>query len=322
MIWHMTERDNSNLFSGAPTENMPSIASLIPGAQMKTMAAAWAEEFGIEQANESVPLPSRGLIYPEGHPLHKRERVEIRPMTTKDEEILLTRSFIKDGTVISRLIKACLVDKSIDVDDMIGADRNALLLAVRIVGYGPEYNIDVKCGAEDCEEPPQKFKFDLARIPIHMLDVPPAKPWTNYFECELREIKKTIGFRIMTAREEAKLVEDAAVANKNRKKLGLAPVEVTAADSLAAQIVTLDGNPDRARIQRFMAGLPAKYSVEIRAHIAAATPKAEMKQEFKCAHCGHTEEVNVPLTAEFFWPTTRRQSSDSVEVPSRKDLGT
>ena len=98
------------------------------------------DDFGMEVPVESVPLPSRGLIYPVDSSSHNRETIEIKAMTAREEDILTSRALIKKGTVITQLIKSCVVDKSINVESMISGDRNALMTAIRITGYGSDYN--------------------------------------------------------------------------------------------------------------------------------------------------------------------------------------
>ena len=116
------------------------------------------DDFGIEIAAESVPLPSKGLIYPEDNPLFGMENIEIKPMTAREEDILTSRAYIKDGTVITKLIHSCLVDKTINPDDMVAGDRNALMVALRITGYGSDYDVEVTC--PNCKKN-NKSTFDL-----------------------------------------------------------------------------------------------------------------------------------------------------------------
>ena len=103
------------------------------------------DSFGYEVPVESVPLPSLGKVYPDGNPLSGQETVEIRAMTAREEDILTSRALIKKGTVITHLIKSCLTNKAIDVKNMISGDRNALMISLRITGYGQEYGVEVDC---------------------------------------------------------------------------------------------------------------------------------------------------------------------------------
>ena len=48
---------------------------------------------------EFVDLPSKGLYYPEGHPLHGVDSVEIKHMTAKEEDILASESLIQGRAI-------------------------------------------------------------------------------------------------------------------------------------------------------------------------------------------------------------------------------
>ena len=96
---------------------------------------------------EFVDLPSKGLLYPVGHPLHGVETLEIKYMTAKEEDILTSKTLIRKGLVIDRLIRSVLVDQTIDPDDILIGDKNALILAIRITGYGESYETEISCPA-------------------------------------------------------------------------------------------------------------------------------------------------------------------------------
>ena len=88
---------------------------------------------------EFVDLPSGGRYYPETHPLHGEGSIEIKYMTAKEEDILSSKTLIKQGVAITRLLKSVIVDKRINPDTLISGDRNAILGATRITGYGADY---------------------------------------------------------------------------------------------------------------------------------------------------------------------------------------
>ena len=86
---------------------------------------------------ESVELPSQGLVYPSTNPLSSG-KVEMKYMTAKEEDILTNQNYIKDGSVLDRLLKALIVSK-VNYDDLIVGDKNAIMVAARILGYGADY---------------------------------------------------------------------------------------------------------------------------------------------------------------------------------------
>ena len=95
-----------------------------------------------EFPTEIIDLPSKGLIYPEGHPLRKGN-VEIKYMTAREEDILASQSLIKKGVVLDKLFESVVVEKGVDINDIFIGDKNAILLATRVMGYGADYQVEV-----------------------------------------------------------------------------------------------------------------------------------------------------------------------------------
>ncbi len=253
-----------------------------------------ADDFGYEVPVEAVPLPSNGTIYPVDSPLHGLETVEIRAMTAREEDILTSRALIKKGTVITELIKSCLVDKSINVEEMVTGDRNAIMTALRVTGYGSQYTVEVEC--PECGET-SKQDFQLTELPIKRLSDSPVAEGANLFEFELPITKKKIHYRFMTGKDE----QEMQVLQERRKKMG------TQADSLITtrlqhQIVAIEGVKDRSKINMFVRSMPARDSLALRKHIDKNEPGIEMKSWMDCPSCFETSEVRLPLGASFFWP--------------------
>ncbi len=57
---------------------------------------------------EEVTLPSKGLIYPKDNPLAKGV-LEMKYMTAREEDILTNDSYIKNGTVIDKLLQSLII---------------------------------------------------------------------------------------------------------------------------------------------------------------------------------------------------------------------
>lgn len=262
-----------------------------PGVPVKNQMR---DDFGYEVPTETVPLPSRGLVYAEGTPLSNATTIDIRAMTAREEDILTSKALIKKGTVVTHLIQSCLVDKTIDAAKMLSGDRNAIMVAIRITGYGQEYVCDVECPA--CEN---KFKneFDLAQLPIRQLDIPPVEPHTNLFECALPLTKKVIRFKFLTGAEEEEIV----TTQERKRKVGTIVDNLVTA-RLSACVVSVDGNSDRNAVSSFVRGLPARDSFFLRKFIDANEPGVDMRSSVVCPSCDEESEVRMPIGAAFFWP--------------------
>jgi hypothetical protein len=262
-----------------------------PGMQTSNVMK---DDFGYEVPVENVPLPSFGLIYDVESPLHGQETLQIKAMTAREEDILTSRALIRKGTVITELLRSCLIDKSIDVNQMLIGDRNALMTAVRITGYGSDYPIEIDCPA--CNER-SKQEFNLADLPIKRLTISPVAVGSNLFEIQLPLTKKTIRFRFLTGMDE----RDMMVISERKKKQGV-QTDTLVTERFARQIVAIDGTDDKNKISFFVRNMPARDSLFLRKHIDQNEPGIEMKAWMECIQCGEHSEVRLPMGASFFWP--------------------
>ena len=255
------------------------------------------DDFGFEVPVEAVPLPSRGVVYPPDSPLHGQETVEIRAMTAREEDILTSRALIKKGTVITTLLQSCLVDKRIDVTKMLSGDRNAVMVALRITGYGSEYSSEVDC--PNCGSR-SKQDFDLTSLPIKNIEIQPVEVGVNVFECALPVTKKNVRFKFLTGADE----EEILIVQERKKKAG-AVSDNLVTTRLQYSIVAVDGKTDKSLINSFIRSMPARDSLTLRQFIDKNEPGIEMKSYMDCPSCSESSEVKMPLGASFFWPDSR-----------------
>jgi len=252
------------------------------------------DDFGFEIPVESVPLPSSGLVYSSDSPLHLQETVDIKAMTAKEEDILTSRALIKKGTVITTLLNSCLVDKNISVQEMLSGDRNAIMVALRITGYGAEYTAEVDCPACGFKS---KQEFDLSEMPIKRLELKPVQEGQNVFEFKLPVTKKNVHFRFLTGADEEELL----VLQERKKKIGSLTDSIVTT-KLQYSILSIDGKTDKNLISSFIRNMPARDSLALRKFIDNNEPGIEMKAHMSCPSCHEQSEVRIPLGASFFWP--------------------
>ena len=252
------------------------------------------DEFGIDIPVESVPLPSRGIIYSNGGSLYGKETIDIRPMTAREEDIMTSRAYIKNGTVISKLIESCLVDKTINPDDLISGDRNALMIALRITGYGADY--DVEMGCPECGKN-NKCTFDLSQLPIKRLLVDPVEEGKNEFEVVLPVTKKSVKVKFLTGHDEREMM----IISERKKKSGL-KTETSVTDRLTRSILSIENVTDKNKIGIFVKNMPARDSLALRRFLDNYEPGVDMKAHMSCTHCYEESEVEMPIGASFFWP--------------------
>lgn len=271
----------------------------VQGMQVQSVAQAARQAIGFDLPVAEVPLPSRGLVYPDG-PLAGAETIEIKAMTAREEDILMNRTLVRKGTVVTELIKSCIVDKNIDVNSMISGDRNALMVAVRITGYGADYSPKVTCPS--CESQ-QDFSVNLESLPVKELDLGKLKQvghGQNAFEFLLPLSKKTVIFKFLTGKEEERILQDIEA----KRKKGIVQ-ENLVTTKLMNSIVAIEGNTERGFINQFCQHMPARDSLALRKVLDESEPGVDMSSDFVCNSCGHTEVLTVPLGPSFFWPNAK-----------------
>ena len=254
------------------------------------------DKFGWEVPIEIVPLPSQGRVYPVESPLRGREIVEIKAMTANEEDILMSPALIKQGKVLDTLMSSCLVDKNIDPQDLLSGDRNALMVAIRITGYGSDYTVKTTCNNCSARRPQT---YDLAELAIKRLVLQPVDPEGSVFEFELPITKKIVNFKFLNGREEAERV---LIAERMRKVTGGSNINRDVTSKLEHQIVSIDGITDGNAIRQFISKMPARDSRSLRKFITEHEPGIDMTVSMKCPECNHQGDVSLPIGANFFWP--------------------
>lgn len=243
---------------------------------------------------EIAPLPSNGLVYVKSSKLHGRTELDIKAMTAREEDILTSRALAKKGTMISELLKSCIIDKTINVRDLLQGDRNALLVSIRITGYGKDYDVETTCPR--CEHK-SKNTFDLTELPIKRLALSPVTEGVNEFAFTLPLSGKRVTFKFLTGADEEEITQ----MQEKRKKQNM-QVDNIVTTALQFQLLSIDGHRDGATIASFVRQMPARDSSALRKYIRDNEPGIEMTSQFGCGECDFSGEVSLPLGASFFWP--------------------
>ena len=283
----MTTRDNSARFA-APN---PNVQPEIQEENQNAVSIPGGLHF--VAPTELVELPSKGLLYPEGHPLHNQEEIEIRLMTAEEEDLLVNKSLLKKGVALDRMLQSIIANKKIKVDDLLVSDKNALIIAARISAYGAEYKAQVNCpncGAKsnygfDLEEKEIKYLYEHERDDIRVSE-------NGNFLVTLPRTKVEVEFKLLRGHDEKRLLE------KNKKNKESIPLT----DQFKAFIASVNGATDRNLISQFVDVMPAYDSKYLRIAYADVLPAVDLKQYFECSECGHSQDMEVPFTVEFFWP--------------------
>jgi len=244
---------------------------------------------------EFVPLPSKGKFYPLNHPLRDKDSIEIKQMTAKEEDILTSRSLLKKGMALDKLIASLIVDKTINTDTITSEDRNAILVAARVTSYGAEYNTAVTCPS--CNEK-IKYTFNLAeKLDQQEEKEPPAVVVDDrgYFTINLPVSKFRVVCRALNGFDEK------AVFRNSETKKNVVGGDSVLLEQLKGMIVSINEVEDKALIKKAVEVLPASDSRFLRKSYVEAVPSVDLKKSFSCSSCDYETEMEVPLTADFFW---------------------
>jgi len=232
---------------------------------------------------EIVDLPSKGLVYPESNPLSSG-KVEMKYMTAREEDILTNQNYISKGTVLDELIKSLIVS-DVKYEDLIVGDKNALLVAARILGYGKEYKFE--WGGEE-------YNIDLTTIENKPIDESLFKKGVNEFSFTLPSTGVEIIFKLLTGADEKKI---------NAELEGLKKINKNASPELSTRlkymITSVGGNRETKDIRQFVDNqLLARDSRALREYIKEVQPDVDLT----FFPDGSNSKVSIPVGLSFFWP--------------------
>ena len=246
---------------------------------------------------EFVELPSGGIGYPENHALCGKETMEIRFMTAKDEDILSSRTLLKKGIAVERFLDNIIVDKNIKASSMLVGDRNAILISARISGYGSDYQTQVNCPS--CAEK-EHFTFDLTQRNISESSTSEAlnltTTSTGTFQTTMPLSKFNVEFKLLTGEDETYLSQITMKKTKTKAS------DSVFSDQYKRMIVSVEGHNERQIVNHYVNNMPTSDSRHLRACYKEATPSVTITENFSCSSCNHEEDMEVPFTADFFWP--------------------
>jgi len=231
---------------------------------------------------EEVELASKGLIYPKKNPLSSGV-VEIKYMSAKEEDILSNTSFIQKGNVLDKLLESVIVNKEINIKDLIIGDKNSLLFAARLLGMGKDYKVTHKN---------KEHTIDLSKVDNKEIDEEIITS-DNEFPFTLPHSKNSITFKLLNGHDIIKIDQEI------RGLLKIDPeLERTTSTKLKYTIISINGDSEKKTIREFVD--KALISRDIRAlkeYIEKIQPDVDLNYELE-----DKEEVRIPIGIRFFWP--------------------
>ena len=221
----------------------------------------------------------------------------MRFMTAKEEDILSSQTLLKKGLAIERMLDSLIINKSIKAQDLLIGDRNALIIAARISGYGANYKTQLACPS--CGDR-NGFDFDLTKQTIHESqeneELGLSKLDNGNFTCTMPYSKFNIEFKLLNGKDEQYLSK--LMSDKKKRKMS----ETTLTDQFKLMIVAIEGHTDRAIVSKYVDNMPTLDSTQLRACYKVAAPDIKVRDDFECNSCGFQQEMEVPFNTDFFWP--------------------
>ena len=231
---------------------------------------------------EMVDLPSKGLLYPEDSPL-RAGTIEMKYMTAREEDILTNSNYIQQGTVLDKLIDSLIVTK-IDTKEIIIGDKNAILIASRILGYGQDYEFEANG---------KVYQVDLTTLKDK--ELPSDVDYTNgnNFNFTLPASKDEITFKLLTHGDELAIEQELK---------GLKKINPNGSPELSTRlkyiITSVNGNAEKKTIREFVDNqLLARDPRALRQEIKRISPDIDLTIQGDGG-----EDITIPISINFFWP--------------------
>jgi hypothetical protein len=241
------------------------------------------EESKFKMPTETIELPSKGLLYPEDSELAKGT-IEMKYMTAKEEDILTNQSYIKNGTVLDKLMKSLIVSK-IEFDDLLIGDKNAIMVSARILGYGSEYSFEYNGETQT---------IDLSSLENKPLKEELYKNRLNEFEFTLPHSKNSVTFKLLTHKDEQDI---------SRELEGLKKINKDSSTELSTRlkylITSVEGSREKKDIREFVENyFLAKDSRALREYIKEIQPDVDLT----FFPDNGSDRISIPIGVSFFWP--------------------
>ena len=232
---------------------------------------------------EIVDLPSQGKLYASDSPLAEG-KIEMKYMTAKEEDILTNQAYIRDGVVLDKLLQSLIVTK-FNYSDLLIGDKNAIMVAARILGYGKDYKFNYAS---------EEQVVDLSQIEPLPLTDEVKKSESNEFSFKLPSSENIVTFKLLTHKDEKNIEQELKGLSKINKNSS--PIVTT---RLKHQILSVNGEDEKPKVREFVDNfLLAQDSRALREEIKRIGPDVDLTFFPE----GSDRRVDIPIGLSFFWP--------------------
>lgn len=260
-----------------------------------------SKPFSFPTFTDFVELPSKGQFYDESNPLFKQEVTEVYYMSSTEEDILTSETLLEKGLMFDKLIGNVLKNKNILPENILDADRSAILISVRKNGLDNIYQTIVLC--PKCSKQ-KEIEADLTKdivvnenqVPIEQIEnITQLGPALFQTTLQMQDVSVDIQFKLLDGSDESELFKKAKVAVQKKGH------ETNFSDKLKQIVVAVNGNTDRHYVNKFCEWLPYMFAKELLKIYRQITPSIKIKSHLECS-CDYSGLVEVPVSKNFFWP--------------------
>lgn len=293
----MTTRDNSGRTQIPPEifeqfmkqQEQKAMQSVQPAPQ-QTMTTVNVSAYSVP--TDFVDLPSQGRFYSESHPWYNKKTIEVRFMTTKEEDIITSPSYAQRGLIFDKLIESVSVDR-VSANTLLPGDKVAIILNCRKNAYGDDYEFRSVCGncAEIYDKSIKISELEALDIDFDAYNI----TQNNTFIVETPLSKNKVEYKLYDSEDEDYINSQ----TETRKKHNLP--EDTVSITHRRLIVSVDGDTNPTMINNFVSSMLLRDSRFLQKSYLAVKPDVDMSYEHTCEECGHLNKGGVPFGANFFW---------------------
>ena len=293
----MTTRDNSGRTQIPPEifeqfmkqQEQKAMQSVQPAPQ-QTMTTVNVSAYSVP--TDFVDLPSQGRFYSESHPWYNKKTIEVRFMTTKEEDIITSPSYAQRGLIFDKLIESVSVDR-VSANTLLPGDKVAIILNCRKNAYGDDYEFRSVCGncAEIYDKSIKISELEALDIDFDAYNI----TQNNTFVVETPLSKNKVEFKLYDSEDEDYINSQ----TETRKKHNLPEDRVSITHRRL--IVSIDGDTNPMTINTFASSMLLRDSRFLQKSYLAVKPDVDMSYEHTCKECGHLNKGGVPFGANFFW---------------------
>ena len=262
-----------------------------------------------------ISLPSNGECYK-----NKIGRLPVAYITAYDENIIMSPNLYRDGLVIEYLLKNKVVNKEINVEDLVSGDVDAIVLFLRATSYGTDFPVSVTD-----PETGENIETNVDLTTIKSKEFKLKGDENGHFSYTLPKSGVEVKFKYLTRKEENDLrllariesegiaVQDLKDANRTITDLLKADVLLeskeksqilettrkikdwankleeknhnkfsrTITNRMEMQITAVNGNYDKEYIRKAIYNMPASDSLSLRKYILENEPGLNFEIEIQ-----------------------------------------